>query len=112
MMVQMKDPKKPTTPNGVEMKNPKKLTTPNGVEMKNPKKPRTPNGYLMWNKEQRSKVMKEHPGETCQEISKRLGAQWKALPEADKLPYMEAAKRSAAAVGMSEEINGNQKKEP
>ena len=105
MTVQMKDPKKPTIPNGVKMKNPKKPTTPNGVEMKNPKKPRTPNGFILWSKEQRSKVMQEYPGETCQEVSKRLGAQWKALPEADKLPYMEAAKRSA--VGMSEEINGN-----
>ena len=87
-----------------------KPTTPNGGQTKNTKKPKTPNGYILWHKEQRSKVAQEYPGETNQELSKRLGAQWKALPEADKLPYMEAAKRSAAAVGMSEEINGNQKK--
>ena len=63
------------------------------------------NAYNLWAKQQMTKVAQDNPGEIHKELCKRLGAQWRALSEADKKPYIEAAKMSAE--GKNEEINGN-----
>ena len=53
------------------------------------------NAYNLWAKQQRTKVAQDNPGEDHKELYKRLGAQWRALSEADKKPYIEVAKMSA-----------------
>ena len=74
--------------------------------------PTSLNAYLLWQNQQRTKVAQENPGESYQDITKRLGAQWKALSDSDKKPYMEAAKMSAE--GESKEMNRSKsfKEEP
>ena len=70
------------------------------------------NAYMTWASQHRAKLAQENPEENSQQVSKRLGAQWKSLSEGDKKPYIEAAKMSA--VGKRGEINGNKssKEEP
>ena len=45
----------------------------------------------LWARQQRKKLVQENPGVPQNEISKRLGVQWRELPESDKAKYMEEA---------------------
>jgi hypothetical protein len=48
---------------------------------------RPPNGYIIFSKEFRKVVAAAHPEDSNILISQRLGAIWKALPQAEKTSF-------------------------
>lgn len=62
-------------------------------EMDEDKVKRPMNAFMVWARSRRKELADENPKLHNSEISKKLGAEWKGLPDEVKRPYIEQAKK-------------------
>jgi len=67
-------------------------------DSKCPKKPQT--GYFLFTATRRPELSKAHPDKKITELAKLMGAEWKALSEADKQPFLAKAAEAKAAYAL------------
>ena len=51
------------------------------------------NAFMVWSKQRRKELAQENPRMHNSELSKRLGAEWKALSDKEKRPFIDDAKK-------------------
>jgi hypothetical protein len=62
--------------------------------------------------EKRPEIQADHPELKLPDISKKVGAQWKALSESEKKPYEEKAQKQKAAYEAANPSKGSKAKKP
>merc|ERR1719461_2664981 len=73
-----------------EEKKAKTVRSKSNKKPKDPNKPKNPlSSYLLYCNEVRAKFTEENKGQSMGKISKLISAEWKALSEADKKPYVD-----------------------